>query len=324
MGGELMARQPRRIAPAQREPWLLFIDTNILLDFYRIGGESADRQLKLLEKHKASLILTDQVWMEFLKNRQKVITATLDKLKKPDRMSFPPIIEGYQPVKAAKRELDKAVRSHGQIRKKIEAILRDPAKNDPVYKALKRLFDGQGNFVIARDNADRFRIRSLARKRAVLGYPPRKDSDVAVGDAVNWEWVIHCANASQDLHNVMIVSRDNDYGVTIDGEGFLNDWLKKEFKERVSRKRKIALTQKLTAGLKKLDEIVRPEDEQEEDRVIRSLPDIRYSEFTELPRWTGSLKELEGALARIREPFAAFEYRRFPERPVKDEPDPKD
>ena len=56
-----------------------FIDTNILLDFYRKPGESAIRQLKALEKHRESLILGDQLSMEFLKNRQAAIVAGMFK-----------------------------------------------------------------------------------------------------------------------------------------------------------------------------------------------------------------------------------------------------
>ena len=208
--------------------------------------------------------------MEFLKNRQKVIMATMKDLKKPDRLSFPPIVANYQSSKTTQSQIDAAIKAHAKVKAKIEAILRNPAHNDPVYKALKRLFEGSGAFTIGREHSDRFRVRNLARKRAILGYPPRKDSDVSIGDAVNWEWIIHCANQSKDLHNVMIVSRDNDYGTSIADEGYINDWLKKEFKERVSRKRKIVLTQKLTVALKKLDEAIRPEDEQEEIRIIES------------------------------------------------------
>ena len=296
----------------QREPWLLFIDTNILLDFYRLGGESADRQLKLLEKHRESLILTNQVWMEFLKNRQRVIAATLKDLKKPDSISFPPIVAGYQPVKTAKRQLEAAAKSHAQIKKKIESILRDPARNDPVYKALKRLFDGSDHFVIRRDHADRLKIRHLARKRAILGYPPRKDSDQAIGDAVNWEWIIHCANASNVGHNIMIVSRDNDYGVTVGNEGFLNDWLRKEFKERISRRRKIALTQKLTLGLKKLDEVVRPEDEQEEERVILDFPKTYKFAFNPNALRVRKDLELSAALRNLDEQLRGLRDLRIP------------
>lgn len=266
---------------AAREAWVLFIDTNILLDFYRLGGESAERQLKLLEKHRSSLILTDQVWMEFLKNRQKVIMDTLKGIKKPDKMSFPPIIAGYQQAKMAGKHVDAAIKSHAQVRKRIEAILRDPSHNDHVYIALKKLFEGTGQFVVSDDHASYPKVRNLARKRFVLGFPPRKDSDSSIGDAVNWEWIVHCAAESGGLHNVMIVSRDTDYGVTVGDEGYINDWLKREFKKRISRKRKIALTQRLTTGLKKLDEVIAPEDVQEEDRVINtSSPQVNYSDLT--------------------------------------------
>lgn len=257
-----MARAP------VREQWLVFIDTNILLDFYRLGGNVAERQLQALEKHKGSLILTNQVWMEFLKNRQKVIMESIKAIKKPDKMSFPPIVANYQQSKMTQKHLDNAIKSHGNVKKRIEAILRDPSHQDPVYRSLKRLFDDSGEFVISRTHGERLKIRSLARKRFTLGYPPRKDSDTSIGDAVNWEWIIHCANQSENNHHVLIVSRDNDYGVTLGDQGFINDWLKREFKDRVSRKRNIVLTQKLTDGLKKLDEIVTREDEEEEARII--------------------------------------------------------
>ncbi|WP_176440200.1 PIN domain-containing protein [Boseongicola aestuarii] len=49
--------------------WLVFVDTNILLDFYRFRGASALKQLKALEQNRAKLIVTEQVQMEFLKHR---------------------------------------------------------------------------------------------------------------------------------------------------------------------------------------------------------------------------------------------------------------
>jgi hypothetical protein len=57
-----------------------------------------------------------------------------------------------------------------------------------------------------------------------------------------------------------IVSRDGDYGITVNGEALLNDWLAQEFKDRVSSRRKIKLTTKLTDALKILDKDVSQED----------------------------------------------------------------
>ena len=64
------------------EKWIIFVDTNIFLDFYRLGGESAERQLKALERHVDRIITGDQVRMEFLKNRQGEILKTIKNLKK--------------------------------------------------------------------------------------------------------------------------------------------------------------------------------------------------------------------------------------------------
>jgi hypothetical protein len=126
---------------------------------------------------------------------------------------------------------------------------------------------------LKRPNKTRFTVRNLARKRFVLGYPPRKQGDTSIGDAINWEWVIWCAQSSTENHHVLIVSRDSDYGVTYDNKAVLNDWLRREFKERVSQKRKIELTNRLTDALKLLDERVSPEDESAETRLLAGLHD---------------------------------------------------
>jgi hypothetical protein len=52
---------------------------------------------------------------------------------------------------------------------------------------------------------------------------------------------MHCAgNAKSDI---IIVSRDSDYGVSSGDRAYLNDHLKQEFSERVSKKEKLSYTQ---------------------------------------------------------------------------------
>src|ERR1700720_3909675 len=51
-------------------------------------------------------------------------------------------------------------------------------------------------------------------RRFLFGCPPRKKNDSSIGDAINWEWIVECANACQaEIH---IVSRDTDYGITLE------------------------------------------------------------------------------------------------------------
>ena len=61
---------------------LVFIDTNIFLDFYRMGsGQGALRQLALLNQVNDKIITTYQVEMEYKKHRQEMVVETHNQLK---------------------------------------------------------------------------------------------------------------------------------------------------------------------------------------------------------------------------------------------------
>lgn len=287
-----MARIARNQRNSQNEQWLVFIDTNIILDFYRQGNESAIRHLAALERHKNSLILSNQVWMEFLKNRQKVIVASITETKRPDQHPIPNLVADYQQSKMVRKHLKAATASHDRVRSRIETILRNPSSQDHVYRTLKRIFDSSNQkFKMNRESKDRFKIRNLAKKRFVLGYPPRKSSDTSIGDSINWEWIVHCAKKNcEDNHHILIVSRDGDYGVPYGKEAILNDWLRREFKERVSKRRKLELTTRLTTALKKLDEQVTAEDEKEETILIEN---IHANQITMIANEEGSSSTIE-------------------------------
>jgi predicted nucleic acid-binding protein len=157
-----------------KENWLVFVDTNILLDFYRIGGESAERQLQALEKHKEVLITGEQVRMEFLKHRQKVIIETMKQIVAPSRPLLPPIIRNYEHTKMWMKHNEIVRGQVERVKNKIEKILQNPGQNDPVYQVLTRIFDNNSLNNLKRPSEDRFEIRELATKRFLLCYPPRK------------------------------------------------------------------------------------------------------------------------------------------------------
>lgn len=236
-----------------KKNWLIFVDTNILLDFYRLRGASTVKYLQALEKNKARLILTEQVYMEFLKHRQRVVVESLNEIKKPTEQKLPPFLENYQPALGMKRSSDEAAAQYKKIVAKIDSVVTKPSSHDEVYKSLGRIFKSSSSIHLNRDIEIRNRIRSQARKRFALGYPPRKKDDTSVGDSVNWEWIIHCASECPEKSHVIIVSRDGDFGITRGGKSYINDWLKKEFQERVSRKRNVELTELLSNALKKIE-----------------------------------------------------------------------
>jgi len=156
--------------PPKPKKWLVFIDTNILLDFYRKPGDSAIRQLKALEKHRESLILGDQLSMEFLKNRQAAIVAGIQAMQKPVRPIVPSVLLDAQAAKTLIKNYAATEKKWQQSKKRIEKMLTNPSTADPVYQHLMRIFDHDGDFNLKRPNKVRFTIRNLARKRFALGY----------------------------------------------------------------------------------------------------------------------------------------------------------
>jgi PIN like domain len=248
---------------------LIFIDTNILLDFYRI--RKSDISLKYLsemEAHKEKLILTNQVEMEFRKNRQKVILESLTEVNKisSNGLSIPTILFDAKPVEMIKNAQKQIGTQQKKLKERIDKFLANPGTQDKVFQTLQKLFKTESEFNLNRENKKRFTIRRLAAKRFFLGYPPRKKEDNSIGDAINWEWIIDCASRS-DKH-IILVTRDNDFGINYNDTSFLNDWLQIEFRERISQKRKIILTDKLSRAFKLVEIPVTAEMIEEENEVI--------------------------------------------------------
>lgn len=253
---------------------LLFVDTNVLLDFYRI--RKTDISIKYLEQLEACqdrLIIGSQVEMEYKKNRQRVIVESLTNFGTPDwgKLTGPALVTDLQAMKMIEKKKMEITKQKARVNEKIQNILSDPIHHDPVYQCLQRVFKHESLFNLSREKKQRFAIRNLARKRFVLGYPPRKQGDTSVGDAVNWEWIVECSIRSGK--HVVIVTRDTDYGAIYDGKSYLNDWLKQEFSERVSKKRKVILTDKLSLGLKVVHAAVTKEMEEEEERLLSEMMD---------------------------------------------------
>jgi predicted nucleic acid-binding protein len=246
---------------------LLFIDTNILLDFYRIRKTNISmKYLEEIEKHKELIIINSQVEMEFKKNRQSVILESLAEVRKFDvpSLNVPMILNDTKTVDLISKSKDEIKLNKKKLTDRIEKILKNP-NQDPVYKSLEKLFRHKSEINLSRENKLRFSIRNLAKKRFVLGYPPRKKSDNSIGDAINWEWIIYCAQKTGK--KIILVTRDSDFGAIDPTESYLNDWLNQEFKERVGRRRKIILTDKLSQAFKLLKIPVSTEMIEEEQKV---------------------------------------------------------
>src|SRR5262249_40992388 len=149
-------------------------------------------------------------------NRQTVILESHTALKSPDSITAPAFLSEAKDTKALQSNISGAVKRVEAMKKRIRRLLVKPTVHDPVYKVVQRMFTDQTPFNLTREEKVRYTIRRLAFKRFILGYPPRKKADTSIGDAINWEWIIMCAEKGKC--NVIIVSRDSDYGVTFGKE----------------------------------------------------------------------------------------------------------
>lgn len=259
----------------KRKEYLIFIDTNIYLDFYQSQNDAELSFLYDLIKIKNSIISTDQVEMEFKNNRQKVIKGSLNKIAVPNIISFPAFALKIRGVKKTNR-INKEFKARVlKFKDYFAKVMLEPKRYDKVYKACQEIFEFKSNLNLKRPDKKRYEIRRLAKKRFMLGYPPRKKDDISIGDAINWEWIIACCD--REKKDVIIVSRDSDYGITFNNKSFLNDWLSEEFKKRISPRRKVILTNRLSEGLKKLSVNISKKAVEAESTLSARVN--KYSEF---------------------------------------------
>lgn len=280
---------------------LIFIDTNIFLDFYRI--RRTDVSMKYLEeivKHKDIIITSSQVEMEYKKNRQSAILESIAEVTKKGNinLSVPAILSDAQALKMmnkAKKDIDDQQK---KLKLQIERILKNPNQNDQVFKSLQKVFSNKSDINLNRENKLRFSIRNLAKKRFILGYPPRKKDDNSIGDAINWEWIIKCAQITGK--HIIIVTRDTDFGAITESESYLNDWLKQEFKQRISQKRKLVLTDKLSKAFQLVEIPVSKEMIEEEKIVIHETFAISHQRLQETIRKLSETINISGFIEKMK------------------------
>ena len=274
---------------------LVFIDTNIYLDFYTYRNDLSLSLLRRLDNNHDRIITTAEVEMEYKKNRQKVILKALHSIKPQSagQLNVPSFLKESTYNKTFSRLVKEWNGLADKLLIRTEKLLESPGRYDPVYRILQRLFKARAACHLNRGNRMRKEIRENAQKRYILGYPPRKPNATSIGDSINWEWIIYCATQCHD--DIILISRDSDYGALERNNYYLNDWLVQEFKERVSHKRPITLTGRLSEGFKIAGITVPAAEEQAEEKFLQALPE------TSLRALVSEAEELRNRLAHLRE-----------------------
>jgi hypothetical protein len=248
---------------------LLFIDTNIYLDFYRIRNDVSVSLLEKLDGVRDRIIVTHQIEMEFKKHRQDAILEAMGQLKPPTNIPRPAVISEHKSYVALQADLKRCSKRIAKLKSRLQRLFENPVRHDPVYKVVQRILTKEDELNLTRSSKMKHRIRRAAFRRFLLGYPPRKKDDTSIGDAVNWEWI--CEVCKSQNAEVIIVSRDSDYGITHEDKSYINDWLDEEFRDRISLQREVRLTSKLSDALRHFEVAVTPEQEKVESDFIRDL-----------------------------------------------------
>lgn len=181
----------------------ILIDTNIFLDFYRHNNHPVETFNNLKENY-TDVILTDQIIMEFDRNRESVIKDLRKKFEMESMLdnfssSYVQSLDEFKELIA----LQKSYRSKQKdVLAKIDEMLKDPSK-DPIAKLFQEFVVeiNKNNSVYATTPE----IIERAEKRKKLGNPPASDK-YSIGDEINWETVLE--NVKEDI---IIVGRDSTY-----------------------------------------------------------------------------------------------------------------
>ena len=215
----------------------LFIDTNVLLNFYHFSKDNLDELQKVLVLQgygKLNLWATDQVQIEFYRNREVKIADALKKFteEKPSA-GVPHVARGYAECDALQEALKMASTSKETLLQKVhkdikeKSLVADKLVADIFAKATK-IPMSEANFL-------------AAKRRSELRNPPGKNG--SLGDAVNWECLLSTIPTSQDL---FLVSEDGDFSSPIDPEQ-IGDFLASEW--RNSKKSEVRLFKRVSQFL---------------------------------------------------------------------------
>ena len=232
---------------------MIFIDTNIYLDFFNNSQPQLKKLLSTLVELRSKVIVPRQVVYEVSRNKVQKLAESLTELHKkarvesillPEQHDLPGTTGKVQDWNRRRRALQQqAAELEKESRALIATLLADVQHGrDPVSLALSKVFEN------AIDPTDAIVV--AARDRRERGNPPGKKSDT-LGDQLSWETLLSFCEDKSDL---WFVSRDEDFGVHYDESLYFNAFLQNELTQKLPTK-KVHAFSALPAALKHYAEV---------------------------------------------------------------------
>ena len=199
----------------------VFIDTNILLNFYHFTNDDLDALNSVFVSHDEGAItvhLTDQVRDEFWRNRETKIKDALKRFKSFNLSAqfpyFLKVYEEYSELQALSKEFKS---TYLKISKKAEKDIKE--NNLRADHLISGIFE---NATILETDEETY---NKAKMRMNIGNPPGKND--SIGDAINWILLLNNVPQSEDIY---IISEDSDFYSSFD-DYEINPFLAKEWKQ---------------------------------------------------------------------------------------------
>lgn len=216
----------------------VFIDTNILLNFFHFTKEEIDALNNVFASHEhgaAKVHLTEQVCDEFYRNRESKIKDALKKFKDVKFVAQLPAFmkqyEEYEQIRQKSVELQELTKA---ISQKVDGdVVSDGLLTDLLIKDI---------FAKSNPIPTTPELFAKAQMRVLLGNPPGKNG--SLGDSVNWMALLEAIPAGENLN---VISEDGDYYSSLD-ENRPHPFLSREWEQK--KKAKLLVYRTLSSFLK--------------------------------------------------------------------------
>lgn len=200
----------------------VFIDTNILLNFFHFSKDELDTLSNVFASHKhgsAKVHLTQQVRDEFTRNREAKIKDALKRFKGVKfAAQLPSFMKGYVEYNDIKKLSVKLQQKTKSILEQVDAdiaardlladrLIGDIFTRSKVIKTSKKIYE-------------------QATMRMAIGNPPGKNR--SIGDAINWLLLLQSVPNDEDIH---VISEDGDFYSCLN-EDIVHPFLEEEWTEK--------------------------------------------------------------------------------------------
>ena len=200
----------------------VFIDTNILLNFFHFSKDELDALNDVFGSHEhgaAKVHLTQQVCDEFKRNRENKIKDALKRFKETkfsaQLPSFMKAYEEYKAIRELSAELQALVKA---ITEKVDADI--VAKRLVADNLIVDIFKRADIIPTSQE------VFAAASMRLTIGNPPGKAG--SIGDAINWTVLFQTVPDGEPLH---VLSEDGDFYSTLN-EDAAHPFLAEEWQTR--------------------------------------------------------------------------------------------